>query len=1383
MFRYSFFFVYAVIVYGTVTQKNTEEACIMYTTQTAAARIVLCLVFWYLLPPWPPFIKRANALDIIADTTLPVIVNNQTFLWHTITIKCDQTDVPHKVGSSATPVTQDFFLVEALSGGGTKRRRMSIICFEPSITHLQTKNGWVSIWAGLNSYMINSSPITRVNDSRNPKPVPLEFLSPQAQVTWLNQPTITGSARRKLPGAALPNAWVAGLAIGAAVGFFAHDLLCNNLPFLGCGSNVNDAIYRISDQLNSITDWIDGQMDWNNNAEARFHDIADFQVAQQQQNNATQDAIRALQESQGVMWEFQMRIADDMTRTFQEFRSEFFAIQEEFRQISNVLLEFIDATTQQFREVIRANQGLADQVQSLIVTVFMNAANIPQNRISNAVFWNNVDTPMIPPLLIKHYQTWLEPYGLSTSDIEDYGPPTAFLPPFGTPGGGYVPNPQLLAESHNVDKASNMGFVGVQYSVELLGSGTRTGYSDGYTLKCDDGFQLTNLMPNLPLKILLRRLGPRGCSATGTNSWKCQCVVIKETLGCDLSTNFGNVGFPYSTPNINGRDLRMANTQSGNKICIGTPQVISTTTFESADDLISSFTTSYCARTNPNERIMTFRSNDHDWAFKVLGDELSKINNVTLSAPTPGGGSGACTNTFVQVPGTDQIAGTIYYNWQQTYNILSRAWLPARERLYFGQIPDGVLSTPLLRSRDQTTGNTYPGELLQFTQVSRKKVTYWSLEEIGRRSGIGIRIYKDDRVPTKEDPSPDYDSNLYQPEIVPSDGSSSFQYLPYKNENFSTNVVPTIPGEGVLQSSFTRFGLSGVEPPNDRPNEEHPQDVIWIYDPVPNSDSLGSSGAATCGKYNYVQEGASWPSTRPGHIRMDCVGPDIAAGQCPNIDFREWEKYMGSTFDPNCAQEQLVYTRRQFVRSTQTCGVNFVNGQVVYQKYTWCKVLDRFWITAEEAGRDVNGQMMYYFYFIPRIFSVQATVTLPAGVLTRVISSRCPAIQSESLGGVIFVTMTSTEPLTNTVSVSLSTDCPKEKPQCCNAATLGSRNYDLQPNVGTTIRAGECQGHKLYMNIRTLDRPNQPCFSPPLDITSNANRSASSLPFIKPYVDSRIFESEMAQARALADTYIGVEEDNIRFQDAARDIPNEADYRQRIEDIIRNRTIEVNRIVLRNHTIDQATVDRIVKERTARIIHDLEITRNASRNQERIIHALETRNRLADGQIKDLQARADRVERDNERTQQAVRDLKNGVSSTPPTWMTVLVVIALIFALVALGLAIYVVIRMSGMNQGGGTVINLPAATVGAAQPLRPVAAASRRHRNHYYDKRDHHHHSHQSDGGRNSDDDDGEWPGMLGKSQTKSSRHSSFHRSRSQSPSFRDRRKYTQHSDATERV
>lgn len=80
--------------------------------------------------------------------------------------------------------------------------------------------------------------------------------------------------------------------------------------------------------------------------------------------------------------------------------------------------------------------------------------------------------------------------------------------------------------------------------------------------------------------------------------------------------------------------------------------------------------------------------------------------------------------------------------------------------------------------------------------------TYWVFEEMHPIPIVTIRIYKDDRVPTLEDGSPDEDCNLLQPEIRVGMGIHSFDYAAYPNQKINVSVLEMIPARDRLAPYF-----------------------------------------------------------------------------------------------------------------------------------------------------------------------------------------------------------------------------------------------------------------------------------------------------------------------------------------------------------------------------------------------------------------------------------------------------------------------------------------------------------------------------------------------------------------------------------------------------
>ena len=98
----------------------------------------------------------------------------------------------------------------------------------------------------------------------------------------------------------------------------------------------------------------------------------------------------------------------------------------------------------------------------------------------------------------------------------------------------------------------------------------------------------------------------------------------------------------------------------------------------------------------------------------------------------------ACTDTFVQQPGKDRIAGVIYNIWQRTYGVMSRALLPQIEKEFHGQTPEGVVTTTLPNAQDENDGCHYPCDRMEFTYTSPQKEPMYTMNQVSHRSGIGV---------------------------------------------------------------------------------------------------------------------------------------------------------------------------------------------------------------------------------------------------------------------------------------------------------------------------------------------------------------------------------------------------------------------------------------------------------------------------------------------------------------------------------------------------------------------------------------------------------------------------------------------------------------------
>ena len=1200
-------------MYNHVSSQKTMSLKTSYPTLWWCL-YVLCSIA--LLQRLPVTDRYVDAFTIITDRVGEIVVNGKTYLQHEITMTCNQYDI---VG---TAKEHTFYVTESLPNGGTIRRKVVITCLAPVYTYTHRIEGYIPLWTTKQNLNLCLTPYTQENRSTTLKAVGPSLYS--YQVLSQSPKLLAAAQENENPSGALKNIYAStneGMlgrfpfiaTIGIPPLSIGTDISCF---FGGCGSdgNIDASLANIGKQLDILTNFSKEAVAWMHTADQKFMAQNQFNIITKQSLDIFNDSIAALNREVPALWEFQKSTAMAMTEGFSQFKTQFIKQEDTTNKLFMLVFSVFNSTDQQLAQINQVAQGQAQTLQNLVLTLFQSQQRLQQKRQGTRLYWDTYDKPLVPDLLFSKLQPQCDGSQnqmCDTSMEEELrdGRIRPFLPWYVPPGlsgpksekGAGIPPPvNPFGNAHNIDSALRMALGSVLFSDRIPGQ-TTTAMAQSLTtdIICDPQYTLNNHIPSIPLKTVLERLGPDNC-ARDPQHWTCKCVVRIVEQSCSLPA-----GKLYPWDYAMRLNLAESVKQGDISGCEDAKIPLIRT---SSYDLGVWMTQNVCKR--PGGRQLLDRNG---YAFRVMSDDMSQWWNVTLPQ-----GPQSCAPSIV--PSTNQggVAGVLYNSWVQTYSNQGRTQIPFMENKFHGLPPDGIDTSQILYAQDQSTGATFPCDSWQYSYTSAEKLPVFSMNRISSWSGIRMQVFE---IKTGAN-SADTLLSTIEPQV----GTGTYPYLPFRAKNMSTNVQANVPQLNYLPPFMTRVGYSGHEPGIR---------TQWVYDVFPDMISLGTTLSSLFGKVTYIFERVSalWSNPPP---KQDS-GP---------IKYTAWRQFYKDPYDPAGPGGSPLNFRRELVRVPgvgSRCGRSFTTKNPVYDKYGWCNTEDEFDIK-------VNGEEIQ---FSPLVFSIQSTMMIPAGLIQTIVSSQCPSVSSSLFAGRMFVTMISSAPLSNVVSISVRPiGCPGMiRPdgswdadaalRCCANKWIGTtRNFELPSRIATTIDIGECSGYDMEFNIQTIDQPDSYCFQPWLDVSSQANRSGGP-DIIKPYIDSktRILADDVANAFG---KFFGQFSDTQMQLDAiSRSSLRPDQAYQRIKEILRNHTIEINRIIIRNFTVDMAKIDKMIAGETKRILDNLEKYKNISYAMEKHIQRIEDLNKQSKAQLDKLDKTVKDLIEQNEKTQKAIRDFLN----------------------------------------------------------------------------------------------------------------------------------------------
>ena len=172
---------------------------------------------------------------------------------------------------------------------------------------------------------------------------------------------------------------------------------------------------------------------------------------------------------------------------------------------------FYNQSNIQFLETNRAAQGLADQLQNLLLTLFQTQQRVQQRREvtkMNTGLTGNVLN--VPELAFTAYQPLCkqDPSLCDFSMQEELPNTKPFLPIYdkatggknSEKGAGPPPAPNGFADQHTSSKARSMALINVEFSDHMPDSPFHNARSYAIDYVCDPQFLIDNYLPGLHSK-------------------------------------------------------------------------------------------------------------------------------------------------------------------------------------------------------------------------------------------------------------------------------------------------------------------------------------------------------------------------------------------------------------------------------------------------------------------------------------------------------------------------------------------------------------------------------------------------------------------------------------------------------------------------------------------------------------------------------------------------------------------------------------------------------------------------------------------------------------------------------------------------------------------
>jgi hypothetical protein len=985
-----------------------------------------------------------------------------------------------------------------------------------------------------------------------------------------------GYGRRLLAMKPVVQVGTGGIGIGV-------DLTCM-IPGLkdlgGCGNaDLDDIMNAIDKQAKALSSFADETRGWMKVSEGRFKNIENFNEIVSSSISRQWESIGTLQKEIDLVWKFEIELAETVTEGFTQFKGELARQAKGQEEIIKLMLGLHNATNQQFLETNRALQGQSRMVQDLITTVYQIYQDIGMRRAVTQLFWDMSEHPLVVPQSQVEYQ----PLCLRFKGTQyaqrfcDNNIGDTFR--FVGPLMGKAPLDPLDIVS-SIDTAIIMADTVVQYT-QITPEGVSYAMSDRWYLKCDRLFMINNGVPGMSLKVLFARMGPTDCNDNPKN-WKCACAVQVLSQECTKRSDgdHSTRNYPF------GYTMKKTLEENEGAVCTSAVRTAKLDALVSHPDVVAEMTRRYC-----NSK--TKYGDQKGWSFLIGSTELERSWNV--SSPKPGAQRlASCTTSFYGVNGgtTDSISSNIYYSWQQTYQILAKTLLIEAENDVYGMLPTGIQTVDVPYDRDPVTSGVSRSVHTRFTSVAQKMEDLYFLSLDKVEAGMEGITLNEAGQPIQDKP------NVFEP------GVQDFLWLNVKNRTLTTNVQMTVAGSESMAPFLYRYG------PYD------PARVPYIYDVPMSLISSAETVNARCNHINYLFKSVNWT----GDFSRD-----------------QWDLHNMVRYQPDCATESMLYYRRYFAIGGSVCEYSFWTGdkEPNFPLYEWCHIFNNF--VCESYTRDGID----FLRCSPKVYVTQATLSIPAGSISTTVSSECPNIRVTQMGGHASVTLTSSADYPNKVNIELrpkpgTTLPPKD---ICKAVYQG---ITLYPRIDTPIDFTGCPALKLEMNVFTLLNLQAPCFTPWVDVSASADYSGKYIGpgVITPLIDIYTRKQNDAVADALARQMARQVDFQIELQRIAESSKNYPEIYERVQRIVRNNTIEINKIIVKNVTDRARELDKIIREETKKIADDVAKGKQEAERLAKLIKELADLNKQGEAQFRRVNVSVEALIEANKAVQKAISDWK-----------------------------------------------------------------------------------------------------------------------------------------------
>jgi hypothetical protein len=905
----------------------------------------------------------------------------------------------------------------------------------------------------------------------------------------------------------------------------------------GCNSGGPDqTLTAMAEQMKNYNAFMSDQLKFNDVVRQTFAEQNQVNRRLQEQMDRNTESIGILNQQIPRIVDFQLALSQHMTQGFAETKENLQRVAKTLNVTGEAIVQLADATDEQFITLTRTTQGINQQISDLLITVWQIYVDTGMYRAVTREFYDNFEIPQVTQGIFNNY-LWNDP--------EQIAYPFMIVNPQEN-----RPRPETLGTLHTLKEAITVARTQLQFTA--IANNRLYAYIYELNYKCDAQYLLDNSVPNIPIKVLLGRLGPDKCYPGSEDArWTCQCVVEVIPNKCNDPFPNDQLLFPW-----NFKQTTALNVPGVQNVCPGGASRLAATVLTRQTELPAFLDAAFCRRMG--ETIVS-APGAGDWAYRMIIQQ-SNFWNISNARGNPAG----CLEVFNSLKGSNGLSNFLYNSWVTSYKAIAQTEIPQREKKIYGVLPSedqGLQQTNIPWSFDPVFGQTQRCVLSRFTQVSYVKQKAYSLQRFQEFSGVEMRV-KDDQ------------GNFGDIIRVP-DGVDSQPWLNSISQTLVTAVQLDVKGKGVIPASFRRVGTFYGEKVGS--SQKAPPRVVFSFPVSQMSES--QSAAGRCGSLNYVAQKILDTMTS---LKMTL--PD-------------WMAYFKENFKSECAREQLwAYMKGiKEVNGRFECDTEVTesgNWRPIQKLHTWCQIL-KFYRIEEKFG--VGGKIVS---FIPWDYTLTAWVDFPSGTFETKLSSLCPSAKVDPLGGRALVTLTSSTPYPNIVYYSVTTEgCSGPAPtRKCSKCDVSREEVKLEPNVARTIDIKECAGEPLKFNVYTLD-DSKPCYLTPLDVSSTANRSSIAVDTIT-LADS-IREATSRSQDTIANAIVRQMNLNIEYKQqldriAAQSFSNRGELERKLLPVVRETTEIINRWITPNDTARAEEIQRISREETKRIADNIIKNQNAS---------------------------------------------------------------------------------------------------------------------------------------------------------------------------------------------